>query len=403
MPAFRLLDAAPPASAPRAGRRWFFGAPSAGELATASSASASSPPERSISRVTPAGSSSPPEPRLAVRSPVASDAGYALDVLVDRRVPARRGRPAGGRIVSSTSAITGAATRQRGQRPPLAPAARLADRSWRLVPLIASLIVVDALLGGGSPPEVRSVAAILVWWAVLVGRRVLARAAGAGPARGAGLRGAARGLRALHGALVGWAPSAERAFLEADRILLYTGVLLLPVLLCAAAATRAAGRTAWRSRSRWSALLALAQRLFPGLLPEGDVPELLPNAASRLSYPLGYWNGLAIFAALGFPLLLRAAVAARAPLVASRGACAAPVLAGTIYLTSSRGGRAVAVVATRCVRRALRAACGRSSPARVARRRVARGGGDPRPRARRSWTGRSTRPPRRTRAPRRRC
>ena len=92
-------------------------------------------------------------------------------------------------------------------------------------------------------------------------------------------------------------------------------------------------------------LLALAQRLFPGLLPEGDVPELLPNAASRLSYPLGYWNGLAIFVALGCPLLLRAAVTAASPLWRAAALAPIPVLAGTIYLTSSRGGVAVALVA----------------------------------------------------------
>src|SRR4051794_22117037 len=39
---------------------------------------------------------------------------------------------------------------------------------FMVVPLIAVLIVVDAVNGGGSPPTVRSVAAILVWWTILM-------------------------------------------------------------------------------------------------------------------------------------------------------------------------------------------------------------------------------------------
>src|SRR4051812_49983330 len=40
---------------------------------------------------------------------------------------------------------------------------------FTLGPLIAFLIVLDAVNGGGSPPSVRSVAALLVWWGLLMG------------------------------------------------------------------------------------------------------------------------------------------------------------------------------------------------------------------------------------------
>src|SRR4051794_41685332 len=40
---------------------------------------------------------------------------------------------------------------------------------FTLGPLIAFLIVLDAMNGGGSPPSVRSVAALLVWWGLLMG------------------------------------------------------------------------------------------------------------------------------------------------------------------------------------------------------------------------------------------
>ncbi|HMJ97272.1 MAG TPA: O-antigen ligase family protein [Thermoleophilaceae bacterium] len=210
------------------------------------------------------------------------------------------------------------------------------------VVLIASLIVVDAVLGGQSPSAVRSVAAILVWWGILVAvafdlapRAAVPRAALA-----------CTGLLVLFGLFtalsIGWAPSAERAFSEADRVLLYAGVLLLSVLL---ARRGDAGR--WVDGMALAvvavAALALGQRLFPGLLPDDQLAEQLPNAATRLSYPVGYWNGLAIFVALGVPLLLRAAVVARSPLWRAAAVAPLPMIAGVIYLTSSRGGVAVAV------------------------------------------------------------
>ncbi|HEV7846236.1 MAG TPA: O-antigen ligase family protein [Thermoleophilaceae bacterium] len=205
--------------------------------------------------------------------------------------------------------------------------------------------MIVAVLGGRSPAAVRSVAAILVWWGVLVAvafdlapRAVIPRPAFAC----VGLLAAFALFTALS---MGWAPSAERAFVEADRILLYAGVLLLPVLF---ARRGDAGRWAdgMALATAVVAALALGQRLFPGLLPDGTLAEQLPNAATRLSYPLGYWNGLAVFVALGFPLLLRAAVVARS--VAWRAAALAPLplMSGAIYLTSSRGGVAVAVLAS---------------------------------------------------------
>src|SRR5262249_583997 len=78
-------------------------------------------------------------------------------------------------------------------------------------------------------------------------------------------------------------------------------------------------------------------RFFPGLVSLSDFRTLLPTAYSRLSYPLNYWNGLAIFAALGCPLLLRTASSSRA--IALRGAAVAsiPALSVVIFLASSRG------------------------------------------------------------------
>ncbi|MEA2408947.1 MAG: hypothetical protein QOE69_3066 [Thermoleophilaceae bacterium] len=246
--------------------------------------------------------------------------------------------------MSSRSATTTAAR-------PLADAERREPRPsgfvLRFAPilLIAPLIVVEALLDGGAPPPVRSVAAILVWWAVL-GAVAFSLAPRERVAPAAVACAALLGAFGLFAGLsLAWAPSAERAFAVGDQALFYTGVLLLPVLLA-----RRGDAARWADALAVAtvavAALALGQRLFPNLLPDGNLAELLPAAAKRLSYPLGYWNGLAIFVALGFPLLLRVAVAARAWWWRAAAIAPLPAMAGVIYLTSSRGGVAVAVLAS---------------------------------------------------------
>jgi hypothetical protein len=93
------------------------------------------------------------------------------------------------------------------------------------------------------------------------------------------------------------------------------------------------------------AVVALADRFDPGLLPFGPSEALPPGyPAARLSFPLEYWNGLAALMAIGIAPLLW--VAARsAPW--SRGAAAGliPLVVLTLYLTASRGGIAGAAVA----------------------------------------------------------
>jgi hypothetical protein len=148
----------------------------------------------------------------------------------------------------------------------------------------------------------------------------------------------------LAGLSTSWSPSAERAFAELDRVLLYIGVLLLPVVFA-----RRGDASRWTDGMAAAtvvvALLAVGQRLFPGIFPSDHLADVLPNAATRLSYPLGYWNGLAIFVALGLPLLLRAAVSSRMPVIRAAAIAPIPVVAAAAYLASSRGGVLVGVVA----------------------------------------------------------
>ena len=95
-------------------------------------------------------------------------------------------------------------------------------------------------------------------------------------------------------------------------------------------------------------LLSLASRLFPDWLPAGQISDFLPSAFARLSWPVEYWNGLAILVALAIPLLLLIATDAKS--LGARGLAigVVPALAAVLYLTSSRGGFATAFAGIVC-------------------------------------------------------
>ncbi|HEX2088135.1 MAG TPA: O-antigen ligase family protein [Solirubrobacteraceae bacterium] len=214
----------------------------------------------------------------------------------------------------------------------------------RVLPLVIALpLALIAVQDGGASLDVRSVAGVVAWWALLlalafsfVPRSAVPRAAVVCLALFAGFA-AFTGLSAL------WAPSAERAVGELGRLLLHLALLALPIALA-----RAGDAARWADGLALGivavALLALAQRLFPGLLPDDELQAILPESATRLTYPIGYWNGLAIFVALAVPLLLRLATSGGAVWARAAAVAPFPALAGVVYLTSSRGGVAVAAV-----------------------------------------------------------
>ena len=142
---------------------------------------------------------------------------------------------------------------------------------------------------------------------------------------------------------IAWGATAEDAFAELNRTLLYAAVLA--IVACAA---RRVDVTRWLDAIALglSALMvvALASRFFPRLIAEGTLPQFLPDAHARLSYPVGYWNGLAVLCALAVPLLLRIAGDARPWWVRGAAIAAVPGLGAVIYLSSSRTGAVVAVV-----------------------------------------------------------
>ena len=141
-----------------------------------------------------------------------------------------------------------------------------------------------------------------------------------------------------------WGDSAERAVNEFNRAALYVGVFVLVSLF-----------SSRLSRARWCdgfaigicgvVIVSLISRFAPDTFSDRGAAEVLPGAVVRLSFPLGYWNGLAILAALAVPLLLRSGLRAGSHDRTCRGRCSPlPAIAIAIYLASSRGGYATALI-----------------------------------------------------------
>ncbi len=203
----------------------------------------------------------------------------------------------------------------------------------------AAVAVVTFLLaydGGTFGDTSRQTLAVAVWWVV-----ILAGVAGLWPLAGfnrttllaGGFLAAYAGLTL---ASVIWADSAEDAFSEFNRVALYVGVFVL-----AALAVRRGLIPRWTDGFALGIVAVAGLAFFSRCFPDLIAPENLLGFRldlTRLSYPLGYWNGLAIFVALAVPFLLRLAVSA-APLAVRVLALAPfPVLGAVLYLTSSRGG-----------------------------------------------------------------
>lgn len=233
--------------------------------------------------------------------------------------------------------------------PAAAPAARV-DRiatslpvGWPVAAATAALVVGLSLQGGAYGIGTRSIFGIALWWAIgltlAVGIWPVARIPRPA-AVGAGVLTVFAGLSGISGV---WANSAEDAFVEMGRALIYVGVFVAVVF-----ASRAA------SGARWSdglavgivavGLIGLMSRLLPGLGAQSAASTFFGGGRTFLSYPLEYWNALAVLVALAFPLLLRPAVGARSPVVRGLALAPLPALAGAIYLTSSRGGVLTALI-----------------------------------------------------------
>lgn len=223
-------------------------------------------------------------------------------------------------------------------------------RTRRIEHLI-TFAVVGAVIGlslpdGGFAPTAVAAAALIVWLLIVVGLAtgVVPRAEPPPAAVAAGL--CLAGFAGLIALSMVWASDDGRSFEDAVRALAYLGVFVLVV-----AASRVGGAVAWlRGLAIGLAAvgaIALLARFEPSWFGDPDVALAaeLPATAGRLSYPLGYWNGLAASMAAAVALLVwfGAAGADRRGRALAVGALPAVVLA--LWATDSRGGIVAAALA----------------------------------------------------------
>ena len=218
--------------------------------------------------------------------------------------------------------------------------------SVKLRPMASALLALGvalvALDHGGYTVETRGAVAILLWWALLV-LAALGVWPRASPPRVALVAGGLLcALTALTGVSALWSDSEERAFQELGRVGLYLGAFTTTI-----AAARRMSVAAWTDGLAAGVATVGVLAIVGRCLSWDDWSDLrafLPGTETRLGYPLGYYNGLAIMLGIGVPLLLRAAVDARTSALRALAVGALPPLGAALYLTSSRGGVAVAVV-----------------------------------------------------------
>ncbi len=169
------------------------------------------------------------------------------------------------------------------------------------------------------------------------------------PFRAAGLGWTALAAMLVFALLVAgssaWASDDGRVYVEAVRALAYLGALSILVFAVRTGQVRQilAGVAAAIAAI---AALAVASRLLPGLLT-GDTTflrEFPADVRGRLSYPIGYWNGLAACMAGGVVLVSWFGAQAPGPRGRAAAIAAMPVLLLAIYLSGSRGGLLAALV-----------------------------------------------------------
>jgi O-Antigen ligase len=190
---------------------------------------------------------------------------------------------------------------------------------------------------GGFALSARAATAIVACWALLLGVGLGVWPRSRVPRTAWVVAGLLAAFALWTFASIWWAKSAENAFIEFNRVTMYLAIFLIAVF----AGTRSNIR-------RWAdglaaavaaiATVALVSRCFPSTFSLQGFPTFLPGVVTRLSFPIGYWNGLGILVGFAYPLWLGLALRARRWWTRLLALVPFPTFAVVIYLTSSRGG-----------------------------------------------------------------
>ena len=208
---------------------------------------------------------------------------------------------------------------------------------------VAVAYVAIAIGNGGYSAQVEAAATIVVWWAVVVALALGGWPRSRIPPAALGAGACLAGICAWTAASIGWASDDGGTFVEIVRTLGYLGLFTLIVV----ASPRASAR-AWLGGAALGlmvvACLALLSRFEPSFGGDRQVGVFLPAAAGRLSYPIGYWNGLAAAMAIAAVLLVWLGAHARAAAARALAVAAIPLPVLIVYLASSRGGVAAGAI-----------------------------------------------------------
>jgi O-Antigen ligase len=209
--------------------------------------------------------------------------------------------------------------------------------------VVAGVVFLLAYDRGGFALASRATIAIAAWWALLLGVGLGVWPRARVPRAAWIVFGLLAAFAVWTFASIWWGESAENAFIEFNRVTMYLAIFLIPVL----AGTRANLR-------RWTeglaagiaaiALVALISRCFPSTFSLQGFPTFLPGVVTRLSFPIGYWNGLGVFVGFAYPLWLALALRATRWWTQILALLPFAMFAAVIYLTSSRGGVVAACV-----------------------------------------------------------
>jgi hypothetical protein len=226
---------------------------------------------------------------------------------------------------------------------------RRTGTAWVAPVLIAAAFAALAYSSGGYSTELIAAVTVAVWWVVIIA--LITRVAPRRPIPPLAI--VAGGCLAAFGGLTAlsmiWANDSGRAFTEVVRVAGYLGLFVLTVVVSARTGARP-----WLAGIAVGIVVVVVgadlSRFDPSLFGGADrsIFATLPASNGRLSYPVGYWNGLGALVAIGILLLAWLGAFANSRLGRAAATGALPMLALAMYLTSSRGGLA-AMVAGICV------------------------------------------------------